>query len=101
VHHHPLIITGAAWWALLSVTVRLDPSALIVGLLPTIAVVVNYVLAKRRADQIARDAAAKIGEVHVLVNSQRTDLENQIKDQALQIQALNDRLAALPPPEAA
>lgn len=63
---------------LLAVTVTLDASALLVGLLPTAAVVTQYFLAKRQRTQIARESAVKVAEVHTLVNSQKTELEAKI-----------------------
>ena len=72
--HHPWVLGGVAWWALLSVVVRLDAGALIVGLMPTLAIVVNYWLVRKRTGRLG----AQVAEVHVLVNAQRTVLENRI-----------------------
>lgn len=63
-----------AWWALLGLTLKLDAGALIIGLLPTLAVLVNYWLVHRQG----RKLTAKVDEVHVLVNSQMTTALNRI-----------------------
>ena len=87
--HHPLILVAVAWWALLAFTLRLDASAIVVGIAPTLAVTVGYFLAQRQRRAIAREAEAaaakaettatqarkKVAEVHKLVNSQRDELE--------------------------
>lgn len=96
--HHPLIAAGVAYWALLTVTIRLDWSAIVVGILPTATVVVQYLLARRLARKIASDSASKIGEVHALVNSQHDQLKGDIDGLRAENHALYDRLAALPPP---
>lgn len=105
VAHHPLLTLGATYWALLSIAVKLDTSALIVGVLPTVAVVVQYFLAKHRANEIAADAAAKVAQVHTIVNGQRTEtgskiaaLEAELAQANARIGELTDRVATMVPP---
>jgi hypothetical protein len=93
--HHPWVTAGIAWWALLSVIVRLDPAALLVGLLPTCAVIVQYFLAKRTAKQLARQALAKVQEVHTLVNSQHEAVTNEAVELRALLTAANQRIDAL------
>lgn len=106
--HHPLVMAGVAYWSFLStITVKLDLSSLLVGLLPTVAVVVQYWLNRRAQRQIAETArvaseaaAEKVAEVHTIVNQQRTDmiadkaaLTNELLQANARITDLTDRLA--------
>jgi hypothetical protein len=86
VDHHPLLVCGVIWWALLAYTVNLDAGALWIGLAPTLAVVANFYLSGRRARAIERRAKAQVGEVHELVNS-------RAEQQDKKIAALEARLA--------
>ena len=95
--HHPLLAAGIGWWALLSLTVHLDFGSLIVGVLPTVAVIVQYVLAKRQRTEIARESTEKVAEVHALVNSQHEELKEDLKAKDVRIDALSDKLAASTP----
>jgi hypothetical protein len=95
--HHPLLAAGLAWWALLSLTVRLDFGSLIVGVLPTVAVVIQYLLAKKQRQEIARESAEKVAEVHTLVNSQHAELKADLTAKDVRIDALSDKLAASTP----
>jgi len=79
--HHPWVLAGTGYWALLGLTLHLNFGALLVGLLPTVAVVVNYILTKR-----------KVEEVHVIVNSQRTEMVDKINTQGTRIHALEEKL---------
>jgi hypothetical protein len=97
VHHHPLILTGLAWWALLGFTVKLDASALVVGFAPTLAVIVGYYLAKRTAKQIARDSAVKVQEVHTIVNNQADTYRTEISALKTEINGLREQIALLTP----
>lgn len=97
--HHPLLAAGAAWWALLGVTVRLDFGSLIVGVLPTLAVIVNFQLSKRQKTQIAVASTEKIGEVHDLVNHQRDELKAEILTLRTEVDTLHERLALSTPPK--
>jgi hypothetical protein len=98
VHHHPLILAGIVWWAMLSVVVRLDGSALIVGLAPTLAVIVGYTLAKRQAAVIAASAGAQVREVHTLVNSQRDEMMKELAARDAVINGLREQVALLSVP---
>ena len=102
--HHPLLASGLAWWALLSLTVHLDFGSLIVGVLPTVAVIVQYVLAKRQrmeiareSMEIARESTEKVAEVHALVNSQHDEMKADLAAKDVRIDALSDKLAASTP----
>lgn len=100
-HHHPLTLAVGAWWSLLAVTVHLDASALLVGLLPTAAVIVQHFLAKRERGRIASDSAGKVAEVHTLVNSQRDELRGELAERDSKIERLEAKLEvalrAMPP----
>jgi hypothetical protein len=100
VHHHPFVLLGLAWWALLGFTVKLDASALVVGFAPTLAVIVGYFLAKRNARAIARDAAAKVAEVHTIVNQQASDYRTEITTLKQEVAGLREQVALLSPPPA-
>jgi len=80
--HHPWVLAGTGYWALLGLTLHLNFGALLVGLLPTVAVVVNYILTKR-----------KVEEVHVIVNSQRTEMVDKIDKQGTKIDLLERSLS--------
>jgi len=80
--HHPWVLAGTGYWALLGLTLHLNFGALLVGLLPTFAVVVNYVLTKK-----------KVEEVHVIVNSQRTEMVDKIDKQGTKIDLLERSLS--------
>lgn len=108
ISHHPLIAAGVAWWALLSISVKLDTSALIVGLLPTAAIIVQHFSSRRTARRIAEDARAQVSEVHTIVNSQRTEMGSEIAALKGELTQANERIATLtdrvatmiPPPPA-
>jgi predicted negative regulator of RcsB-dependent stress response len=95
VTHHPLAIAGVAWWALVGFTVRLDASGLVVGLLPTVAVVANYYFQKRQREQIRQEALKHVAEAQAVATEakQTADATNHMVNS--QKDALEARIAAL------
>ena len=81
---------------------QLNLTTVILALSPTLAVIVNHLLLKRQVGGVQRDVVAvkaDVQDVAHTVNSQHTDLKEELATVRLQNEALQDRLSALPPPE--
>jgi hypothetical protein len=68
-----------------TITLRINAGTVLLGIAPTVAIVVNYYLAKRQRNVIAAESTEKVAEVHTLVNSQKDHLEAKISEQARRI----------------
>jgi predicted extracellular nuclease len=69
---------------------------------PGLVVIVNHFLLKRQVSGVKDDVVAvkaDVQDVAHTVNSQHTDLKEELATVRMQNDALQDRLSALPPPE--
>lgn len=99
--HHPFVLLLALWLlviealgALGTITLRLDAGALLLGFAPVVAVIVNYYLAKRQREAIAKESTEKVAEVHTLVNSAKDQQDAKIVAQDARIAHLETLLDA-------
>jgi len=88
------VVAVEALASLGSLTVQLDPGSLLLALAPVAAVVVNYYLARRQREAIARESTEKVAEVKHLVNSQQDHLNERNAKLEARIEQLEGLLAA-------